>query len=983
MEQYEPYKWIRHDSLWAITVLTVVVNLFLFPFIWGNKTVLLSARGAPSITPGGAASTAPALTFARTSDPGAPAWYFEPLLAVMGRAYAQEKTLPLWNPYSGYGAPLAAAMQPQGFHPMVALLSLDPTATTTAVFLAARLLIAGVFTYLFLRLFVPFLPAISGAIAYMCTGYFLMYLNMFHLTVEMMLPALFYAFECLLRNCNARSIALSCAVILLSIIGGAPESTFLILFFAYVYYLYRLATVPVLRSRIMASIGSLAVVNVIGFGAASFLLACFVEFLSSSFSLHAGSYTPGLASPILYRDLFGYLIPLVEGPPGMNLVFGGHNGVSGYFGITATVMAVLAVVTWIADRRAGTRTESGAIVPLFAIAAILMILKRCGSPLVQWVGFLPFFRMIALYKYLEPLIAFCVACLCGIGFSYVMRKRTKAGHIAMAVGIVFGIFVFAYSYFLPSAAGLQKNSSIFFESTTAGLLVLVVISVILLVAAGSDDASSWRNRKGWCGCLLAACLTGELFLVFVYPLFYKYSEQPDKAVNAFAGAPYVSWLQQRDPKTFRVFAENGLLYPNWAGVFGLYDVRNLDAIYVDKYLPFVRAFFRPDAVGADLFDRFTGAAPNYSFASAASKRFLQLSSVKYIVTDTPLQNSSLAAEFVDRAKAVPVKGEYPLAETNWTINGETKHVLFQHPPSSLKGISKHIAPGKTDLSFSVALDPSGYGGTCGDGAEFMLYVRDKRGMHLAFDRFINPYGNPGDRRWFDGRVSLKDYVGQDVDILVGTGPGPKGDNCKDWAGWGDLRLGAPEFPLVYNKEVQIYENPSMLPRASVFYSAELEATDDGVLKRLVDPSFDLFRCALISSSGLKPGMKEQIAALNGAPPLQATPAKIAHAESREVNIDIPALPRSGILVLNDTDYPGWLAFVDGRPASVVNVDYLFRGVLVPPGTHHVQFRYEPRSFHFGVMLSALSIASLGLLLTYRARRGDKIREIAFQNSVRN
>ena len=52
----------------------------------------------------------------------------------------------------------------------------------------------------------------------------------------------------------------------------------------------------------------------------------------------------------------------------------------------------------------------------------------------------------------------------------------------------------------------------------------------------------------------------------------------------------------------------------------------------------------------------------------------------------------------------------------------------------------------------------------------------------------------------------------------------------------------------------------------------------------------------------------------------------------------------GVLVLHDTYYPGWLAEVDGRPASIQRAFVLFRGVEVPAGTHRVTFRFAPFSF---------------------------------------
>ena len=67
--------------------------------------------------------------------------------------------------------------------------------------------------------------------------------------------------------------------------------------------------------------------------------------------------------------------------------------------------------------------------------------------------------------------------------------------------------------------------------------------------------------------------------------------------------------------------------------------------------------------------------------------------------------------------------------------------------------------------------------------------------------------------------------------------------------------------------------------------------------------------------------------------------------SRPGRIEVVATSTSGgLLVLHDTYYPGWLAEVDGRPASILRAFVLFRGVEVPAGTHRVTFRFAPLSF---------------------------------------
>ena len=105
-----------------------------------------------------------------------------------GEQYLREKQFPLWNPYNAYGTPFAAAMQPQPFFPLTALLSLHPTPWTYNIFIIARLLLAGILTFLFARLFLDYAAAVFASIAFMLNGYFIVFLGMPHLSVDVLLP---------------------------------------------------------------------------------------------------------------------------------------------------------------------------------------------------------------------------------------------------------------------------------------------------------------------------------------------------------------------------------------------------------------------------------------------------------------------------------------------------------------------------------------------------------------------------------------------------------------------------------------------------------------------------------------------------------------------------------------------------------------------------------------------------------------------------
>lgn len=78
--------------------------------------------------------------------------------------------------------------------------------------------------------------------------------------------------------------------------------------------------------------------------------------------------------------------------------------------------------------------------------------------------------------------------------------------------------------------------------------------------------------------------------------------------------------------------------------------------------------------------------------------------------------------------------------------------------------------------------------------------------------------------------------------------------------------------------------------------------------------------------------------------------------------------QASLLVLADTDYPGWAAQIDGRPAAIERWNGLLRAVAVPAGEHRVVFTYSPHSVQAGYAVSLLSLLVLTWLLAARPAR---------------
>ena len=96
-------------------------------------------------------------------------------------------------------------------------------------------------------------------------------------------------------------------------------------------------------------------------------------------------------------------------------------------------------------------------------------------------------------------------------------------------------------------------------------------------------------------------------------------------------------------------------------------------------------------------------------------------------------------------------------------------------------------------------------------------------------------------------------------------------------------------------------------------------------------------------------------------------ARIVEYESARVVCEVDART-SGYLVLLDSYYPGWRAYLEGKEAEILRANYAFRAVRVPEGKHRVEFVYRPRSFHAGLSLTGFALLIGVVALFWHPRR---------------
>ncbi|HEY3456087.1 MAG TPA: YfhO family protein [Bryobacteraceae bacterium] len=959
----------RGESFRAIAILIGVLHIPFSPCIWGNKTLMASSQDAPSITASGAWYGPPAgPRFSRTLDNGGGGLLGEPNLLLLRHQYFVEHVPPLWNPYQAYGAPLAANQQSQPFYPLTVALLLHIGPRSYNWFLLARLLLAGMGSYFFLRFFVSFWAGIAGGITSMLAGYYILFLTMPQLSVEVLVPASLWAAEYLLRKCDYRSFVSFAVILLLVFLGGMPESDLMLCTLLYSYLLFRIVSDASLRASWLLTISRVAAGTVVGLALAAFFLLPFWEFMHRSFDLHqlhnVGGGITGVSAEPFGLSVFTYLFPLLFGPP-----FQGVFGIRNYVGLVAVFLLIIAVIAAALPERRRLVTDdtrSRAITWFFFCFTILLLAKRYGLPGLNAIGNLPFFQMLNFSKYEEALLSICVSILGAIGVERLLRHQLSVR--VQAIALV------ATALLIPLARWLCREN---IRHEIADLHVRAIIPYIATLVAsiailwlGTILVFSWRHKFTGgidvpLGIGVAALLAAEMSSNFILPTHYWHNKLAHMEHNAFSGAPYVDVLK-RVTGNWRIFARDGWLFPDWASAFQLYDIRNLDAMYEKKYLPFVQAFFSGQRNNpADLSDRFTG-SEDFNLGAPLAQRLLQLSSVKYIASIRPFTTPNAMIDEMmkqNRGHLIPGK-EAAIAAKEFILSGEARDALGEHPPYKRMPYRIRVPNDpRAIFQFSYALDPAVFDKN-GDGVGFLLEVKDPSGaITQKFSRYIDPKHNPRERRWMDGEVDLSAYYGQTVDLLFTTTAGPKGDSTYDWAAWSNFHFAgqplepAPPFHLIYNAEAKIYRYDHPLPRAAIYHQAALARGENDTLRKLADPALDVFQTVVLDESSLTDVQRARVADINRQAPAPVESASIRSYESQDVQIEA-SLDRAGILVLNDTAYPGWVVDVDGKAASWIDANYLFRGVLLSSGKHIVRFRYRPASFRRGAAVSGLAFAGL-------------------------
>ena len=166
---------------------------------------------------------------------------------------------------------------------------------------------------------------------------------------------------------------------------------------------------------------------------------------------------------------------------------------------------------------------------------------------------------------------------------------------------------------------------------------------------------------------------------------------------------------------------------------------------------------------------------------------------------------------------------------------------------------------------------------------------------------------------------------------------------------------------------ELFENLPVLPRFFLVRNVQPVTSVEQARALINGRQIDLHQTAIIDQVVTIPlaggsGGAEKVEAVNYQP----------------ASLDLAiTVANTSFLVLSESYYPGWRAWLDGKPTPIYRADIALRGVVVPAGVHRLRMQFRPAILLVSLAIS-LSAGIVLIALVFRGRMKEKhyVRDIA-------
>jgi hypothetical protein len=801
---------------------------------------------------------------------------------ILATEMMKEGTIPLWNPYMGGGNPLATDTINYVFSPTILLFMIPVDYWDFG--LLTLLWLAGFFTFLFLRsMKLNFTSSIAGATFYMLSGVFTWHLAHPHIPVIIFTPLILYSVEMLFQTRSPKYVILTSVSLCFGILGAHLESVILQFLFIVSYFFYRLIFPIFLKyylkykNKVLNDDFNKQIYNtkkiltwsiialILGVGLSAFFIIPVYEHVTiSDLSAHDPGYGLNYWKKLVIAFAF---VPYVMGP-----ILHGYWSLEmpnqwasawGFSGVFSLFFSVTAIILFLKNK---TKDTIHKYTPLFFIGiSVFFMMKTFGVPIVNLIGALPVFDVIAFPRYSGTFIPFGFAIAAAFGIQWLSTINVKRTIpiisclivilILVMVSIPFFTFLSEDAKFNPLVTRDDAIHYVMFQFLLAGLFVIAALLVSLSIL---------KNRSVNIAIIPIIILELSLFIPMgldKWSMFYK-------SIITLIGMGIISILA---------------LFPNkisWNYKTKKLKLSGISLILVVTTFGFIIISEQSPQGIADRFD------------------YHQENKLTVFLKENLENHRMFSLDFT-------LGPNHPSA---YQINSISIFTPF---------ITDWFA-----LFNENFLQPKPWN------------------QNLGYPPFSHQYGPDSYKIYLDNKYYY-DFLG--VKYLVTA---QKVDSTI-------LK------PVHKFGSTVVYESEQVFPRVFLVNEFKIMNSFNDAQKTIKDNDIDLRKTVILEGQL----SQKEIESLTLSTIDENKQPKITLYSPNKVIIET-SNESSSLLVLTDTYFPGWHAYVDGEKTTIYRADGLVRSIFIPPGAHSVTFSYLPESLVHGTIISIFSGVSLGVILLY-------------------
>ncbi len=740
------------------------------------------------------------------SDPGASSWNNDPPF-VIALNQLKKGYLPWWNPYNGTGTPLVAALQ-SGimFPPKLAILFFNPSPFMFDIYAIFRILVAFVFTYLFLRLLKINKPiSLASAFAFAFSGSLIRYINLEHMNIDAFIPFYMFSAEYFLQKQTFRRWLLVTLALLFLILGGFPEASLFAFILVSTYFLFRWFTSgrkwEILKQWVLANVSVLFL--------SAPILVPFVIHMGETWTIHE----PGSHVGTIFLTtgvLFSLVTPVFFNNANMYSRLGLAPGllIPGWVGGVVLITGLMSILN---------NKKNLAIGAFFGVFGLLAILKDFGFPLINWIGYLPIISQAIVFKYNNPALTFALVVASAFFLQSLLNKKPTWWQLGIAIATFVVFYLLFILQFHHAFADFTVSSTLFsvVSEVPKYVIFLVFITGVGFLIVSLLVLSRYLERP-----FLRKALVTSLLATIILETFLALPKYHPRRDEGYPPVPFLTDLKKMASDDYRISGRDYVLFPDFSGPYQILDPRILDAMYLKNYYQFVKV------TDPDFYDRFI----NLSNKTLQNPAVLRAMGVKYVLATNSLEE---AADLTDLNK------DYQVPKGSYTIGGETRSILSIHPPFD-QHFKVTFPQNSSQAYFYLAMNPLVWDPTKGDGVCLNLTYASEL-QRVCTD----PKNNPSDRVWKKITISKPANTDQ-IDLEVNVDQ--LSSYTYDWAGMTDIISGdevatisnnfavTPDFPIkqdnveIYSYTLKDAQKIAYYPKNISFVEAKkvLETVQDGL-----------------------------------------------------------------------------------------------------------------------------------------------------------